>query len=499
MTATHEQTAAADSFRNGDHLSLQAGAGTGKTTTLELLARTTSRKGRYLAYNRAIAQDAAARFPANVRCKTAHSLAYTALGHRYTRRLGAPRRPAWQTGQALGITKTLRIADHDISQRTLSNATLRTIARFCHTADDTITRHHVPRLRRLEDTDLHTQLAEHIVPFAHKAWADLQSPHDGAVRFDHDHYLKMWALTRPRLDADFLLLDEAQDTNPVVEQIFLNQRDHAQLVMVGDSAQAIYHWRGAKDVMTAFDGARLTLSKSFRFGPHLAEEANRWLRLADAPIRLTGTPAVVTALGPVTDPDAVLCRTNVGAMAEVMTLMSAGYRVALTGGGESLQALALAARDLKEGRRTHHPELVLFPHWGALQDYAAHDPAGRDLQPLVSLVDAHGTDAILGAVAHLSTEQTAQVTVSTAHKAKGREWHRVLIANDFTRTQDSPADPPGGPPAPPDPIDDAEARLAYVAITRARHQLDLGGLSWIHDHPDGTATETPSLTGALKP
>lgn len=124
--------------------------------------------------------------------------------------------------------------------------------------------------------------------------------------------------------------------------------------MVGDSAQAIYQWRGAKDVMTGFDGTHLTLSQSFRFGPDLAAEANRWLYLADAPIRLIGTPAVPTELGPVTQPDAVLCRTNVGAMAQVMPLMAAGYRV----------ALALAARDLKEGRRTHHPELILFPSWG---------------------------------------------------------------------------------------------------------------------------------------
>jgi hypothetical protein len=80
----------------------------------------------------------------------------------------------------------------------------------------------------------------------------------------------------------------------------------------------------------------------------------------------------------VTQPDAVLCRTNVGAMAQVMTLMAAGYRVAFARGGDSLQALALAARDLKEGRRrTHHPELILFPCWGDLQDYAAQDPAGR--------------------------------------------------------------------------------------------------------------------------
>jgi superfamily I DNA/RNA helicase len=485
MKPTDEQAAAADAFQAGDHLALQAGAGTGKTTTLALLAHASTRRGRYLAFNRAIAQDASARFPSTVQCKTAHALAYAAVGHRYTRRLNAPRRPAWQTGQALGITKAIRIGDREVTQKALSNATLRTVSRFCHTADEVITRHHVPPLRGLEHADPHAQLAAHIVPFAHKAWADLQHPDDGAVRFEHDHYLKIWALTRPRIQTDFLLLDEAQDTNPVVEQVFLSQRDHAQLVMVGDSAQAIYHWRGAKDVMTGFDGTPLALSQSFRFGPLLAAEANRWLHLADAPLRLTGTPAVPTELGPLTRPDAVLCRTNVGAMAHVMDLMTTGYRVALVGGGDSLRALALAARDLKDGRRTSHPELVLFPSWGELQDYAAHDPAGRDLQPLVDLVDTHGTDAILAAVTQLVPEQHAQVTVSTAHKAKGREWHCVKIADDFTQPKDTDQQDAAGQ-AVPGPIDDTDARLAYVAVTRTRSRLDLGGLSWIHDHPLGT-------------
>lgn len=130
MNPTDEQTAAADAFHAGQHLALQAGAGTGKTTTLTLLARITKRRGRYLAYNRAIAQDARARFPDTVQCKTAHALAYAAVGHRYTRRLNAPRRPAWQTGQALGITKPIRIGERDLSQKTLSNATLRTVAGF---------------------------------------------------------------------------------------------------------------------------------------------------------------------------------------------------------------------------------------------------------------------------------------------------------------------------------------------------------------------------------
>ena len=491
LNPTDEQAAAADHFHAGEHLALQAGAGTGKTTTLALLAHGTKRRGRYLAYNRAIARDAATRFPRTVTCKTAHALAYAAVGHRYTRRLNAPRRPAWQTGQALGITKPIRIGERDLSQRTLSNAVLRTVTRFCHSADPALTHHHVPRLRGLEAPALHRQLAHLITPFAQKAWSDLQHPEDGAARFEHDHYLKIWSLTNPKIDADFLLLDEAQDTNPVVEQIFNDQRSHAQLVMVGDSAQAIYQWRGAKDVMTGFDGTSLALSQSFRFGPRLADEANRWLAIADAPIRLQGSHQVPTEVGCVTQPDVVLCRTNVGAISEVVQLLAAENRVALVGGGESLRALALAARELKEGRRTSHPELVLFTSWGDLQDYASYDPAGRDLQPLVDLVDQHGVDPILAAVDQLTDEDHAQVTVSTAHKAKGREWPSVRIAGDFQPPRDSDQQDESGHPIP-GPIDDAEARLAYVAVTRTRSRLDLGGLAWVDHHPDGNPDRQPN-------
>lgn len=491
---TDEQAAAADAFRAGDHLVLQAGAGTGKTTTLALLATTSPRRGRYIAFNKAIATDAATRFLATVQCKTAHALAFAAVGHRYQARLNGPRQPGWKTGQALGITRPVRIGARDVSPRALSYTVLRTVTRYCHSADPTLTRRHVPGLRGLEADHLHAQLAEVVLPYATKAWADLQHPDDGVVRFEHDHYLKIWALSEPKVPADFLLLDEAQDTNPVVEQVFTAQRGHAQLVMVGDSAQAIYGWRGARDVMTGFDGTALTLTQSFRFGPDLAAEANRWLAIADAPIRLDGTRAIPTELGPVDHPDAVLCRTNVGAMAEVIKLLAAGRRVALAGGGEALRALATAARDLTEGRRTWHPELVLFPTWGELREYAEHDPAGHDLLPLV---DQHGPDALLAAVGQLAHEHHAEVTVSTAHKAKGREWPTVKIADDFTPPKDRQDKDDSGRPLP-GPIDDAEARLAYVAVTRTRHRLDLGGLAWIHDHPDGNPP-APSPVAATAP
>ncbi|MET7718148.1 UvrD-helicase domain-containing protein [Streptomyces sp. NPDC005407] len=488
---TPEQSAAVDTFRRGDHLVLQAGAGTGKTTTLAMLAAGTAKSGRYIAFNKSIANDAAHKFPSNVRCKTAHSLAFGAVGHRYGSRMNAPRVPGWKTGASLGIAinMRIRIGERNVTNKALSYTVLRTVTRFCQSADPTIQRHHVPRLRGIEAEDLHAQLVDVVLPYANRAWEDVQNPQEGVVRFDHDHYLKIWALTEPRIEADFLLLDEAQDTNPVVEKIFNAQRDHTQLVMVGDSAQAIYGWRGARDVMSGFDGTQLALSQSFRFGSALAEEANRWLHIVDSPIRLTGTSAISTRLERVKEPDAILCRSNVGAMLEVMRLLEEGRRVALVGGGEALRALARAARDLKAGKRSTHPELILFDSWGELQEYAEYDPSGRDLLPLVDLVDEHGVDVILDAVDKLSVEQGAEIVVSTAHKAKGREWASVRIGEDFTEPMNQEETDENGDPLPGD-IDDAEARLAYVAVTRARHRLDIGGLGWINQHPDGNPSGT---------
>ncbi|MFE0739659.1 DNA helicase, partial [Streptomyces sp. NPDC058855] len=81
--------------------------------------------------------------------------------------------------------------------------------------------------------------------------------------------------------------------------------------------------------MTGLDAAHLTLTRSFRFGPKIADQANRWLAIANAPIRLTGSDAVLADVGAVASPDAVLCRTNIGAMAEVMRFLADGRRVAL--------------------------------------------------------------------------------------------------------------------------------------------------------------------------
>src|SRR5262245_57460276 len=112
---TEEQVAASDIFVAGRDLALVAGAGTGKTATLVMMAAATRRRGLYVAFNKAIADEARRRFGANVECRTAHSLAFRAVGRSYQDRLRAQARiPAAQTAELLGITRDLPIGGHGV-------------------------------------------------------------------------------------------------------------------------------------------------------------------------------------------------------------------------------------------------------------------------------------------------------------------------------------------------------------------------------------------------
>ena len=472
VVPTEEQQAACEMFAGGGDLALVAGAGTGKTATLVLMAATTRRHGMYLAYNRAIANDARRRFGPNVTCSTAHSVAYRATGKQYRERLNTSARiPGPQAARLLGITRDLGIGSATITCAHQARLVMGMIRRFCYSNDDEVMARHMEPVNGL-DVRGQDYLAGVLRPYAVRGWEDICDPR-GRLRFEHDHYLKMWALTRPVLIADFVLLDEAQDTNPVLEEIFLSQ--HAQRVCVGDPAQQIYAWRYARDVMTGFPAAHLCLTKLFRFGPRIAAVANRWLALASSSMRLTGSAGVASRVGRVRFADAVLCRGNADAMSEVLGFLASGVPVALTGGGEALRSLATAAAELQSGSRTSHPELFLFQSWGQVQEYAEQDAAGQDLRAMVRLVDTHGPTVIIDAVNRLSAEGHARVTVSTAHKAKGLEWGSVRIGPGF---EPPPVDSTGERRS----LAEEEARLIYVAVTRAKLHLDTAGFSWIDSY-----------------
>jgi hypothetical protein len=105
------------------------------------------------------------------------------------------------------------------------------------------------------------------------------------------------------------------------------------------------------------------------------------------------------------------------------SISDGGSAIALSPAGWIFPASSTRTSALKAGRRTNHPELFLFTDRGEVQDYVENDTAGQDLRSLVQLVDAHGPEAVIHAVERLSDERRAEVVVSTAHKAKGREWN----------------------------------------------------------------------------
>lgn len=212
---TGEQLAARDAFAGGNELALIAGAGTGKTSTLIMMGQATHKRGLYMAFNRATAQDARLRFPDTVQCRTAHSLAFAATGQEFRERLNAPRIPAREAARRLGITRDIPIGPDRITAAHQARLVMGIIRSFCYSDATEVLARQMEAINGL-DTREQDEVARLLLPYAAKAWDDICSP-GGSLRFEHDHYLKMWALTGPRLPGDFILLDEAQDTNPVVE------------------------------------------------------------------------------------------------------------------------------------------------------------------------------------------------------------------------------------------------------------------------------------------
>lgn len=472
FTPTPEQDQALSMFSFGDSIAVEAGAGTGKTSTLQLMANSTPRRGAYLAFNKAIVNEAKRKMPAHVMASTAHGLAFRQTGRQFAHRLNSGRMKSMQLARQLGIDP--QAVSYGTQRKVLSAGFLAShlmtaVERFCQSADDEPSGRHVPYIDGIDlptgkgdrTYDQNDRIADYLVPFMVEAWADLSDP-DGRLPYRHSHYLKAWQLARPRLAADFILFDEAQDASPVMLDV-IRRQTHAQLVFVGDSQQAIYGFTGALNALQQVPADRRTfLSQSFRFGPAVADIANVVLGMLDAELTLKGSPHVSSVVGPVAAPDVVLTRTNAGAMQQVLDGLRSQRRVHMVGGGAEIVAFAKAAADLIDGRQTFHHELACFDTWTEVVEYVEHDPQGTELKLLVGLVEDYSPAALIGALDRMIPEDRADLVVSTAHKSKGREWSSVALGADFP----DPAKYAGPLPA-------DELRLIYVACTRAQHELDV--------------------------
>jgi hypothetical protein len=467
---------------------VQAGAGTGKTTTLAMLAEAMPGRGQYTAFNTSLVNDSKSKFPESCPANTIHSLAFRAEGRRFAHRLGGARVRSSDVARQLGIADFEVPAlegtkNKKLNAGLLAGHVLGAIRRFCQSADSSVETKHFGMLQGIDHPkvwDNNNLVREYLLPFAIQAWADLSSP-DGRLPFQHDHYVKVWQLNHPVISADYILLDEAQDTSPVMLDILGKQK--AKIVLVGDSAQQIYEWRGAVDALKAFpDAPRSLLSQSYRFGDAIASVANQVLGLLSEPtaLRLKGLPTIASRVEAVKDPTAILCRTNAFAVAALLNAISAGKRPFMIGGGSEVVSFVEAAKSLQQGKSTAHPELACFDHWNEVKEYAKSDE-GEDLRLMVKLIDTFGCDPIIQALRRMPTEKEADlVVITTAHKSKGRQWKSVRLAGDFpTKSK----------------CGDSDLKLLYVAVTRAQLTLDVTGCPFFTGDDSLDISRTPQPAG----
>jgi superfamily I DNA/RNA helicase len=482
-TPTREQLDGKRAVYGGGHVLFSAYAGASKTTSLIFISDDLSdEKGMYLAFNTDVAKEASTEFKRHVECRTTHSLAFHAVAKKYLNAgkqlpgKDVRRQRIHEVASILGVSDGYRgTGKARLTRNSLTYLAMQTVVRFCYSADDAITLEHVPYSKNWalwtpqEITEVKT-LAAH---FATVAWADIMDL-DGNINYQHDYYLKQFQLTYPVIKKDYIMLDEGQDTNPAVLDIFERQGEHAQLVMVGDTYQSIYQWRGAVDAMSSFEADDTCyLTKSFRFGPEVAVWANKFLTLLGADKPLEGFEGVESVVGPISDPKAILCRTNATVIAETLHEQEAGRKVYVQGGTGEIKAFAEAAQMLMAGQPAQHPELIGFENWDEVREYATADESAKDLRTFVKLLDDYGVDKVLGiASSTMSKPQYADVITSTAHKSKGKQYPTVRIASDFEPSEDEAAVDPG--------FNDAEHRLAYVALTRAQFGLDCEALAWVN-------------------
>jgi hypothetical protein len=252
FVATQEQKDAVELSQKVRCLKLNAAAGASKTTTCTLIAEANPVPSLYLAFNKAMAEDAKGRFPDWVEVRTTHSLAYRAVGKDYRHKLQRPSGPYKNVGgtgsevaKLLMIpARLLRDSGVSVTSNSIGCCVLATVAKFEQSADVEVGEQHVSlasipeKKQKLHDFPK-ASLRSEILKHAKKLWS-LRKDKDSPVLANHDTYLKLYQLSKPVLsDYQMIYLDEYQDTSLCAHDIAMQQQ-HAGLVAVGDTFQNIY-------------------------------------------------------------------------------------------------------------------------------------------------------------------------------------------------------------------------------------------------------------------
>jgi hypothetical protein len=544
-----EQQAILDAATSGRNriLAINALAGTGKTTTLTLLANGPLAKTNilYITFNARGAADARKRFGQNTVASTAHSLAWRSRFPGTTSPMSAIFGPRLVQGGLYGamvqvgndvppLQRSFAKVSHALrlersGWRGGISPVLQVIDEFTKSPDREISTKHIPKpiitLAKRMHTSSHLDV---LVKQAQQLWELQIDPHS-TMPVSHSTYLKLASLDPEPLDAQVVFFDEAQDASaPMIEILETHVANGGRVVLVGDRYQHIYGWAGAmnaiEDMATkhADESLVLPLCRSYRFGQDIADSGNVFLDAMGANYSLIGMgpPGEAVTNG---DTTTVLFRSNLRLIMEILSLVKGDSTVKfhVLGGTKDIAIMLSDLAGLYEGKIAKSGELCGFADWEELVEFG-DTPLGSGYRPLLKLVERMG--GAVGAILRVlnmneTNPKKAHIILATAHKAKGAQWGSVALAREFRNVWEASVSTHGDSVAYALP-DHEEMALQYVAATRAETLLAHSGLiPHVADHlrlmrfggtPEGSripprvqrggvATHTPPRPNVSKP
>ena len=460
-------------------------AGSGKTTTLTEALRRTSGEAFATSFNKKITEALKERLPWNVRVATFHAYCYGQVRKAFPTIRNVDDRKLGRLIRDLNIPMDLRRDVIDVVGK----------AKNCAMGIDDVD-------TLVSDTPQDwTDLAERysllpnddyvkdFVSAAHTLFnASLEECGKGIIDYDDMLYMvgsKLWNV--PVESYDWIMLDEAQDFNPLQISILSRiVRKDSRLLVVGDPRQSIYLFRGSDEaafekLKSKFNCKEMPLSISYRCARRIVQLAQSlvpYIEYApDAPdgkvgrIDITDLP---DELRP--EHDVVLCRNNAPLIQMALRLLRNGRGVRVEGrdiaaGLEKLIKRMNAGNDFQLLQKRlddwYDREMRLAREEQRPDKMANLEDRYQSVLALVMGIPEGPNRTVNGVLSRLEEvfrDRANVLTLSTVHKAKGLEWDRVfLLRPDLipSRWAKTPA------------AMQQEDNLLYVAYTRAKSELYL--------------------------
>lgn len=478
---------------------LIAVAGAGKTTTLVNGCRLMTGSVAAVAYNKKIATEMENKLIRNnlkhVRCGTAHSFGFSAWRYQTGGTFELDEQRKWQEIEAalstpvhlrgfvkklVSLAKQRAVGTRVAPDNAVSNHWMDIVDHFdlgYELADETS-----------YETSLEDLIAEGII-YARKALDHSCKIARDLCDFDDLIYMplksdgRMW-------QNDWLLVDEAQDTNPARRALYRKMlKPGGRAVFVGDPGQAIYGFTGADNdslelLRKEFGCSTLPLTVTFRCPKSVVTLAKTWVsHIESHPNNGEGSVTklpyakLLADVNQLKSSDAILCRNTRPLVELAFALIRKGKACHVEGKEIGRGLIALTNRWKLTGLEALRNKLTAFmdkevkkllakgkeqtaaglsDRVGTLLVIAEAMPVGSNVADLRLKIESMFADTPDGKPAD-------NLTLSTVHKSKGREWKNVYLLGRNKYMPSNFARQPWQM--------QQEDNLCYVAVTRAMENL----------------------------